>query len=248
MASKDSNDDELKNKPDNSEDNFGLPDIEYKPLEPTSEPGQNREEVAASTPSPGYSYSSSTAETRSDTGSGNDSSYDPTMTDEPKSKAPVILGIVIVLVVAIAGYLIFNFIYKPKAAAEKARQEQIAKDARLKKQQAEEERLRIQKEEEERKRLEAIEKAKPVIGTIETLSGRTKRYYVVVTSDIDDDLLMDFAKKLSAKGISTKIIPPYGDGKFYRLAIADHDSWASAQSNADATKADYGSGVWVIKY
>lgn len=245
MASKDSNDDELKDKPDGAEDNFGLPDIEYKPLDPTRE---TREEVAASTPSTGNSYSSSTTETRSETGFSNDSSYDPTMGDEPKSKAPVILGIVIVLVVVIAGYLIFNFIYKPKAAAEKARQEQIAKDARLKKQQAEEERLRKQKEEEERKRLEAIEKAKPVIGTIETLSGRTKRYYVVVTSDIDDDLLMDFAKKLSTKGISTKIIPPYGDVKFYRLAIADHDSWTSAQSNADAAKADYGSGVWVIKY
>ena len=65
---------------------------------------------------------------------------------------------------------------------------------------------------------------------------------------IDDDLLMDYAKKLSAKGVSTKIIPPFGDNKFYRLAIADQDSFALAQSNADAAKADYGAGVWVIKY
>ena len=245
MASKDSNDDALKDKPDNSEDNFGLPDIEYKPLDPTSDSSKAREQVASAETS-GYSDSSSTVETRSNR-EGN-SSYDPMAMDEPKSKAPIILGIVIVLVVAIAGYLIFNFVYKPKAAAEKARQEQIAKDAQLKKKQAEEERLRKQQEEEERKRLEAIANAKPVIGTIETLGGRTKRYYVVVTSDIDDDLLLDFAKKLSTKGISTKIIPPYGEVKFYRLAIADHDTWASAQSNADAAKVDYGSGVWVIKY
>ena len=239
MASKDSNEDDLKDKPDNSEDSFGLPDIEYKPLEPTSNT-QVREEVTSSEPS-GYS------ETRTEKIS-NESSYDSDTQDEPKSKAPIILGIVIVLVVAIAGYLIYNFVYKPKADAEKARLEQLAKDNQLKKQQAEEERLRKLKEEEERKRLEAIENAKPVIGTIETLSSRTRRYYVVVTSDIDDDLLMDFAKKLSAKGVSSKIIPPYGDIKFYRLAIADDETWASAQSKADAMKGDYGSGVWVLKY
>ena len=65
---------------------------------------------------------------------------------------------------------------------------------------------------------------------------------------IDDDLLMDYAKKLSAKGVSTKIIPPFGTKKFFRLAIGDHDTFALAQTNADAAKADYGGGVWVIKY
>ena len=90
--------------------------------------------------------------------------------------------------------------------------------------------------------------AKPVIGTIETLTAPTRRYYVIVTSDIDDDLLMDYAKKLSEKGVSTKIIPPFGGKNFYRLAIADHDSFASAQTNADAAKSDYGNTVWVLRY
>jgi type II secretory pathway pseudopilin PulG len=238
MASKDSNGNDLNDKPDNGEDNFGLPDIEYKPLD---QPGAatKSDEVAPPEPPPTFT-----------TDSGGGGSYaDPASdtADEPKSKAPVVLGIVIVLVVLLAGYLIYNFVYKP-AQVEKAKQEQLAKEAAaLKKQQEEEARLAKQREEEERKRQEELAKTPPA-GTIESLTGRTGRYYVVVSSDIDDDLLMDYAKKLSAKGLSTKIIPPFGDKKFYRLSIADFDSFATAQTQADASKADYSSAVWVIKY
>ncbi len=236
MASKDSNEDEVKKDQDNSEDNFGLPDVEFKPLDQSGDAARaSREEVTSAS---GYV---------SDTGSAGDSSYDAGNMDEPKSKAPIILGIVIVLVLVIAGYLIYNFVYKPKAEAERVKKEQMAKASLLKKQQDEEARLAKQREDDERKRLEELAKV-PAIGTIDTLTQRTGRYYVVVTSDIDDDLLMDYARKLSAKGVSTKIIPPYGGKKFYRLAIADHDSFATAQTNADASKADYGSGLWVIKY
>ncbi len=231
MAIKDSNEDEAKK--DNSEDNFGLPDIEYKPLDQSEQSTHVKEEEVTSSSESTYKSSYS------------DSS--DSIEVEPKSKAPVILVIVIVLVLVVSGYLIYNFVIKPRqiAAAEKARQEQLQKDA-LRKQKEEE--ARLAKEEAERLRLEALAKAKPAVGTIETLSGRTKRYYVVVTSDIDDDLLMDYAKKLSAKGVSTKIIPPFGAKKFFRLAIADHDTFALAQTSADAAKADYGGGVWVIKY
>ncbi len=235
MASKDSNEDDVKKDQDNSEDNFGLPDVEFKPLDQPGEAARPREEVTSAS---GYV---------SDTGSSGDTSYDSTNLDEPKSKAPLILGIVIVLVLVIAGYLIYNFVYKPKVEAERVKKEQMAKAAILKKQQDEEARLAKQREDEERKRLEELAKV-PAIGTIDTLNQRTGRYYVVVTSDIDDDLLMDYARKLSAKGVSSKIILPYGGKKFYRLAIADHDSFAAAQTNADAAKADYGSGLWVIKY
>ncbi len=238
MAIKDSNEDELKNKQDSSEDNFGLPDIEYKPLD------QQAEQTSASHVKEEVTSSSENTDYKSSYSDSADSSED----SEPKSKAPVIIGIVIVLVLVVSGYLIYNFVIRPKQlAAEKAKQEQLAKDALLKKQREEEARLAKERED-ERLRLEALAKAKPAIGTIETLTARTKRYYVVVTSDIDDDLLMDYAKKLSAKGISTKIIPPFGAKNFFRLAIADHETFALAQTNADAAKADYGGGVWVIKY
>jgi phosphoglycolate phosphatase-like HAD superfamily hydrolase len=212
MASKDSNEEGV-NKPDNSEDNFGLPDLDYKPLDQNSGNAPVKE------------VSASNAST----------------TDSIPPKPSVI---------AVASYLIWNFVYKPKQEAERVRLEQQTKAEELKKKQEEEASLAKQREEEERRRQEALAKAKPAVGTIETLTARTKRYYVIVTSDIDDDLLMDFAKKLSAKGISTKIIPPAAEAekKFYRLAIADHDTYKLAQANANSVKADYGDKVWVIKY
>ena len=231
MATNDSNG-ENQEKQDNAEDNFGLPDIEFKPLD---EP----KKAAGDEPT-----SESASETTRET-----SSYEPYSPDqdEPKSKAPVILGIVIVLVLAIASYLIYSFVIKP-ANEEKAKKELAAKQEAERKK-AEEARVAKEKADEaERMRLEAIANAKPAVGTIEVLSARTKRYYVVVSSDVDDDLLMDYARTLSAKGISTKIVPPFGKKNFFRLTIADHDTWALAQTNADAAKAEYGGAVWVLKY
>jgi hypothetical protein len=59
---------------------------------------------------------------------------------------------------------------------------------------------------------------------------------------------MDYAKKLAPKGVSPKIIPPYGSVKFYRLTIAEGDTYASTQATADQLKGEYGEGAWVIKY
>ena len=157
MASNDSNDDELKDKQDSSEDNFGLPDIEYKPLDQGNEVTGKSEEVSSSERTSGNVYSDNR-------GSVSSSSYEP-MADEPRSKAPIVLGIVIVLVIAAAGYLVYNFVYKPRVAAEKARLEQLAKDALLQKQQAEAKRVRKAQEERERNRLDSIANAKPIIGS-----------------------------------------------------------------------------------
>lgn len=233
MARKDDDDQINDEKPSSSEENFGLPDIEYKPLnEPTGNQGgqPGSEQVA------GEAGQGAPADT-----------FDAYAVDDAKSKAPIILTVVIVLVVAISAYLIYNFVYKPRAE-EKAKKELLAKQEEQRKK---EEADRLAKEraaEEQRKREEELANAKPAVGTIEILSGRTRRYYVVVCSDIDDDLLMDYAKKLSTTGISTRIIPPFGGKKFHRLTIADHETFALAQTNADASKATYGNGVWVIKY
>jgi ribosomal protein L9 len=224
-----------------SADNFGLPDIDYKPLDRAEEisGAVAQEETLPEPERSSYSYQAETPKEEERV------PYVPM--EEPKSNAPMIIGLIIGLVVVVAGFLIYFYVYKPKA--EKARQEQIERAA-LKKKEAEEARLAKLREEEERKRreAEAAANAKPAIGAIETLTERTKRYYVVVSSNVDDDLIMDYAKKLSAKGISTKIIPPFGKTKFYRIAIADHDTFALAQTNADAAKAEYGSALWVIKY
>lgn len=216
-------------------DNFGLPDIEYKPLDRVEEVVPNERTVE---PEHQPSYK--------ETDMSND---EPQIVfeEEEKSNSNVVLGLVIVLVIALGGFLVYKFVYVPRQLAA---QEQADKDAAAKARADAEAARLAQQQEDERARLEAeaAKNAKPAIGTIETLSARTGRYYVVISSAIDGDLIMDRAKAVSPKGVSTKIIPPFAKWKFFRLTIGDYDTYAIAQTNADAAKADYGSGVWVIKY
>ncbi len=219
------------NNENNSEDNFGLPDIEYKPLETetTGEPQAEMIEEPKETVREAYTY---------------------TPQEEPKSNAPIIIAVVIGLVFIVGAFLIYQYVYKPKAEKEKR---ELAEKKRLEDQQRKDEeaaRLARENEEAERKRLEAeAATAKPAVGTFETLTSRTGRYYVVVASAVDGDLILDYAKKLSAKGTNSKIIPPFGKWKFYRLTInGDFDSYATAQTSADSSKPEFGEGAWVIKY
>jgi hypothetical protein len=59
---------------------------------------------------------------------------------------------------------------------------------------------------------------------------------------------MDYAKKLSEKGVSPKIIAPYGKVKFHRLTIAEGETFAATQQTAEGLKSEYNEGAWVIKY
>lgn len=227
----------------NTDDNFGLPDIEYQPLDRTAEPEPQPAAVANET----YTQPTVAEEPvhKPISSSTYESSYSPVETSGG-SKAPMVIGIIIVVLLALTGTWYFA-VYKPqkdaeaKALSEKNRKEAEAKEqARL----AEEQRL----EEERRRAAEAAANAKPAEGTIETLGERTGRYYVVAASSIDADLIMDYAKKLSAKGTTIKIIPPYGKVKFSRLTIAEGDTYANAQKVADGLKGEYTDALWVIKY
>ena len=239
--------DESNKETNQNEDNFGLPDLDYKPLDkleekPVSESPQESPLVEESKGQSTFQEESTEREVEQE----HRSIYTPMM-EEPKSKAPIVIGIIIVLVVAAAGYLIYDYVIKPNA--EKERLEKIAKD-KIAKEKEEAARLARQREEEERQRIaaEAAAKATPDVGAIEALSAPTGRYYVVVASAIDGDLIMDYAKKLSVKGLGSKIIPPFGKTKFNRLAITDHDNYSSAQTAADGVKGEYGSAVWVVRY
>ncbi len=221
----------------NGDDNFGLPEIEYKPLD------TDRESVSGS---------ETTSTLSSDEQKANqykmEKEYSYTPMEEPKSKAPVIIALVIGLVLLVGGFLVYQYVYKPKA--EKEKRELAAAKAKK----AEEARLAKEAEaaaEAERKRLadeQAAANAKPIEGSIETLNERTGRYYVVITSAVDGDLTMDYAKKLSTNGTSVRIIPPFGKSKFNRLTLGDYGTFAEAQSSADALKPTYGDALWVIKY
>ncbi len=227
-------DDTEKNSSD--EDNFGLPDIEYKPLDqldttkPVEETARDEQEHSKGP--------------ESNAGTTNEAPiYDEE--EEGGSGTGRIIGWIVVIVVLVGAFLAYRYVYVPKR--EKEKQELLAKEKAEAKKKAEADSLAKVAEAERLKR-EAEANAKPAVGTIETLEQRTGHYFVIISSSIDGDLAMDKAKKLSAKGVSSKIIPPFGKWKFYRLGIGDFDSFASAQSSADASKNEYGDALWVMKY
>ncbi|MDV3310223.1 MAG: DUF4366 domain-containing protein [Cyclobacteriaceae bacterium] len=247
---------------DESDDTFGLPEIEYEPIkreeEPTPEPpAKEWEEERKEVVEPVASEPSSVHE---------ESSYEPPHYDEPtrpqygytyahETESPVwpkVVGIILLLAVLIGGGLWYFLKYKlardEEARLEAARQAAADDAFRLARARADSlaaiERERVRRINDSLARIPP----KPAAGTIDTLTGRTGRYYVIVASNIDDDLLMDFARKLSASGVSSTLIPPHGRVKFYRLAIADGDTYASAQATADGMKADYGQDLWVTRY
>ncbi|HEY3404810.1 MAG TPA: hypothetical protein VGK59_15580 [Ohtaekwangia sp.] len=230
-----------------SDDSFGLPEVEYEPLK--------RDEPQSSTS--GESESSyeevSNEQTQEEVVQEepiDEPSYRPSYEEEEErpSVLPKVLVIVVLLAIALgAGW--WFFIESPKREAAKiAEQEARAKAERLRL--AEEERLaELKRQEDEQRRADSLANLTPKEGSIETLTDRTRRYYVVVSSAIDDDLVMDYAKKLSKNGVNCTIIPPFGKTKFSRLAVDVKDSFADAQSAADALKGgDFGSEIWVVKY
>lgn len=227
------------NENNGGEDNFGLPDIDYKPLDQIKEESPSTTEPEATEPE---------KEVYQPDDRPKESEFASYTAESESSRAPVIIGLVIAVVVVLAGYLIYQYVYLPQA--EKERKEQLAKEAE-KKRKEEEARLAREREAEEARlkaEADAAAKATPTTGEIVSLSDRTGRYYVVVASAVDGDLIMDYAKKLSAKGTGSKIIPPFGKWKYFRLAISDHDTFANAQSVADQSKPEFGEATWVIKY
>jgi len=232
--------------PDNAEngdDTFGLPEIEYEPLK-REEPVQTErttERTSHNEPPEKTSYG------REQVHTDYTNTYDDY--DDGSSPWPKIFAVLAILALAGVAYWYFGK-YQPaqRAAKEKEKVEQEARDAQAKRDRdrlASEEAARRQAEQRQADSLANITSKE---GSIETLSERTRRYYVVVASAIDGDLIMDHAKKLSSKGVSTKIIPPFGKHKFYRLAIAEGDNYTDTQATADGMKAEYGQAVWVIKY
>jgi hypothetical protein len=225
-----------------SEDSFGLPDIEYKPLDETKDEVNEETSSSSMEEEPVAPVEEPQQE---------EERYVYTPPEEEKSKAPLIIGLVIVAVIIVAGFLVYNYVYKP--AQEKENKEladkRIKDEAKAKRDREE---RQVREEEEARQKAIAdsiaVANAKPQIATIETLTERTRRYYVVISAGIDDDLVMDYARKLSKEGVGTKIIPPFGKTKFYRLAIADHETYALAQADADKEKGKYGNEVWVVRY
>lgn len=243
-----------------SDDSFGLPEVEYQPL--------NREEPPAATVEAETTYTSSESTSEPEPEPVREEYVEreeeevieepqytdsqPSYIEEEEESSPVwpkVLIVILLLAIGGAAGYYFGF-YRPEQQAKEdlARKEQQAREAEAARKEAD--RLAALKlEEDEKRRADSLANLKPEAGTIEALSERTGRYYVVVASAIDDDLIRDHAAKLSKAGVTCWIIPPFGKTKFSRLAVDYKDTYADAQATADGMKGgDYGNEIWVVKY
>ena len=253
--------DQPQENPENADDTFGLPEIEYEPLKrDTPAEEKKTEDIPEVQPEPApYTAEEPVAQIKQEDQPKEQfpeekqfyqPSYSHSYREEKPAAWPKVLGVLAILLVAGVGiwYFAFKLPEQKRVEEQLQRDRMLAQDAdRKKKEEALEEQRRLQEEQQKA----AAEKAAatPPAGTIETLSGRSGRYYVVVASSIDGDLIMDYAKKLSSKGVTSRIIPPFGKTKFHRLSVADGDTYANAQATADGMKGgDYGDKIWVIKY
>ena len=88
----------------------------------------------------------------------------------------------------------------------------------------------------------------PTTGQIDTIVSRTGRYYVIISASIDDDLAMDYAKKLAAEGINCTILGSAEKKGYHQLSVANFDNLQDALAKADELKGTYGDKIWVMKY
>lgn len=259
MARRKKSEDQHEENPDqnntgNNDDTFGLPEIEYEPINRETTPSSNvpPEEPQAETRAPEYTEEQPITHTNMERDEVRQTEYNTNYYDdgdEGNSPWPKILGIAALLLILGAAGWYFGFKKPQDAAAAREKAQQEERDRREADRLAEEratEQRRIA--EENQRKADSLAAAKPVAGTIETLNERTGRYYVVVASSIDGDLIMDYAKDLSAKGVNARIIAPYGRVRFHRLTVADGETFAATQQIADGLKGEYSQGAWVIKY
>ena len=250
------NEEEAKENIENPDDSFGLPEIDYEPLKREEPAGESADTFNSSTdsdftpPEPILDVPTPPIQERKEFGEEN-SYYEPNYNYSYEEERPSIwpkLLLVLALLVLAGGAFWYFLSYKPNQDEVARRREK----ERLAIAEAEEQRRAEQaarEREEAAKQAETPAPAALPAGTIETLTGRSGRYYVIVASSIDGDLIMDYAKKLSAKGVTSHIIPPYGKVQFHRLAVADGDTYANAQATADGMKGgEYGDKLWVLKY
>tara|TARA_B100001250_G_scaffold403115_1_gene417211 strand:- start:501 stop:1142 length:642 start_codon:yes stop_codon:yes gene_type:complete len=213
------------------------------------------------------------------------------MSESPNNTGKIVgisLAVVIVIVGIVAGW--YGFIYLPEQEAkEKAKQEQLAKEAAAKKaaEKLEKDNARYEqliKEGDDafaqedwqsayskyseasgifsdrqhpkdqlvivnQKLAEIAElEARRAAGVVERIDARTGRYYVIVSSSIDEDLALDFANQTAKEGNLVKIIRHETDKHiFFRVSLADFDSKDQADAAVGNFSA-YGEDVWVLPY
>ena len=262
MADKDPKDEELNQEGqediNNDDDSFGLPDLDYQPLEETPEEEEVEVEAEVEVEETADEFGDVhtdelAADFEEEVAEEPVRKYSAYRDEESKNNAPmIIVGIVAIILIA-AGIWYFGF-YRP-AALERAQIEQVAaeqaaaeRQAELDAQRAAEAAAAAEEAEAEADEAQTEDDTPTSRGTITTISEPTQRYYVIVGSFIDIDLATDLGKKLAGKGVNTSLIAPSSQRRLSRLALADYGTYNEAASAAADLKADYGENLWVLKY
>ncbi|MEQ8240571.1 MAG: hypothetical protein RIA69_15230 [Cyclobacteriaceae bacterium] len=85
-------------------------------------------------------------------------------------------------------------------------------------------------------------------GEIKTLNQATGKSYIVIASFFDGDMAKDRSEQLAKQGKSPIIIPPFSDYRFYRVAIAEFNSFADAKAELAKYQGEFGQDVWPLRY
>ncbi|HBH24350.1 MAG TPA: hypothetical protein DDY13_13115 [Cytophagales bacterium] len=247
-------DDDLNQNDDN--DNFGLPDIEDSDQSDDLgyQPPKEEETSSFETGSKSSEYSTLDENDTNGYSTGDEENYGPEeeketteyhvhgLDDVDDRQTPVGLIIfLVIVVVAIIGLGLWWFFFRvtdDSQIAQRQTKPQIEQPIDTAKSEPVVEEPIIKDEPE----------PEPTHSGVLMLDSPTGRYYVVISSFVDDDLAMDYGKQLEKNGVATTILPPKQEKGFYRLAIADFVDLKDATLRAEEAKGQYGSEVWVIRY
>lgn len=265
MDEKDPKDEELnpqgQDDINDADDSFGLPDLEYKPLDEVSEEDTPDEPESVPSEDSEDAGEAQEEEPRVEEDSYDDNSNNSTedeaekpelryQIEESSSNVPKIIGGIfgVLIVAAIIWYVGF---YRPK-------QQKIADDAQAKQElldkQAAADAAALKKQNDadaaasaEEARLAAEADALAKAG-IQILEERTGRYYIVLESFIDGDFARDFGNKIAKEGTPSFLIPPYSKKKMQRVGVGAYETIGEAQAALNNLSSEFGTGKWILKY
>ncbi len=248
-----------------ADDSFGLPDLDYKPLEEESsdteeeiqaeeQPVVEPDEEQPNAVSDDYTEQETEQEPLVEEETEQETEEEPVLryqVEETSSNAPKIIGGIIgVLLLAVVIWY-FGFYQKQQKAIAEA---EVAKQELIDKQKAEEAKAAARKKQaaldlaaKQAAEVEAEVQVQANAG-VQILTERSGRYYIVLESFIDADFANDFGNKIAQEGTSSFLIPPYSKKKMQRVAIGGYESMDEAQNALNDLSSEFGTGKWILKY
>lgn len=90
--------------------------------------------------------------------------------------------------------------------------------------------------------------SKPKVGEITLVNEKTGKHYIVIGSFIDEDLAIDYAKKLIKKDIGVYIINSIKKNRYTYVAVDAADNLDDAKQLVSTLSSRYHKKAWVVSY